>query len=330
MYENVQTLQFGSTPEPEAQTSRHQPNIGGFASYEVPVETHQPLIGNNPIQHNLGSVLTVGVGGNSQSNGVHTVSTSELNPGQSNFLDTARNSGMPAMGNLTPDTVVNFMGMEVDLATLEAMGEVKRTSTGYELPGQDRGVQQQQLPNQGQQQQQQAQQNSASNGVELFAAEVEQNIAQAIDPIPQVFYDTAVASAIESGIEGININDVAYHSGMTPDQVRQTAELISNAFTKQADSVATSSGIENPAEVWDWAMAERKEQFMDARRQLAIGRNPSALKALVSEYYASVPPTAEALQKAGIQLRTDHTGETVALIRGNWMTPAAAARAGLI
>ena len=328
MYENVQTLQFGSNPEPTVQINRHQANVGGITTYDVPVEAHQPLISHNPIQQNIGSVLTVGVNGSSHSSGVQTVSTASLNPGQSNFLDTARNSGMPAMGNLTPDTVVNFSGIEVDLATLEAMGEVKRTATGYELPGQDRGVQHQQAPNQ--EQQQQAQQSNLSNGIELFATEVEQNVARAIDPIPQVFYDAAVASAIENGLEGININDVAYHSGMSPDQVRQAAEMISNAFSQQADSVAKSNGIENPAEVWDWAMAERNEQFMDARRQLAIGRNPSALKALVNEYYASVPPTTEALQKAGVQLRMDHTGETVALIRGNWMTPAAAARAGLI
>ena len=167
MYENVQTLQFGSNPEPTVQINRHQANVGGITTYDVPVEAHQLLISHNPIQQNIGSVLTVGVNGSSHSSGVQTVSTASLNPGQSNFLDTARNSGMPAMGNLTPDTVVNFSGIEVDLATLEAMGEVKRTATGYELPGQDRGVQHQQAPNQ--EQQQQAQQDQEKHAAEMQA-----------------------------------------------------------------------------------------------------------------------------------------------------------------
>lgn len=327
-YENVTTVQFGAgSNEPSLAPRGHQPFSGGMTTYNVPVAETAPLVSSGSIQQNIGSVTTVGVNG-TQSSGVQTFNTGDLTGNHKNFLATARSpGGFRVSGDLAPDSVVNYQGLEVNLETLEAMGVVKRSGNSYEIADGNGGNGQQQG---NQQQQQQTKQNNLPEGVELFAQAVEAAVAQAIDPVPQAFYDSAVAKALETGLDGINFNELAFNSGMTPAEARQRAEVVSKAFSDQADSIAKASGINEPAEFWDWCNAERKGELMNARREMAFGRNTQSLRSLISDYYASVPPTTEALQKAGIPLRTDHSGQTVAFIRGNWMTPEAAAKAGLI
>lgn len=327
-YENVQTVQFGAPDStPNQSMSPIQANIGnGVQTFQVQAPVSEELRNTAQIQQDVNTVYTVGANGTTQTSGVQTVDTTQFAGGGEGFLATARNNGFPAMGNLRGDTVVNFNGTQVELGVLEMMGEVVKTANGYEIPK----SKQQQSQNDQQQQQNQQQAQQLPEGTEYFDSAMEASFAKDIEPVPQQLYDAALAFAVENGIDGLNLNELAFQSGMTPEEARTRAENVFKAFSDQADNIAKDAGINEPKEFWDWAMTEKKGELMNARRQLAFSRNTQAIRALATEFFRSVPPTAEALQRAGIPIRTDHKGETVALINGVWLTPAAAAKSGLI
>jgi hypothetical protein len=311
---------------PDSLSSRNTSlsRTGGILEYQVSSTEEAQVAGNyrSPnIQAGIGGTTTVNAGGDTVSQGVTTVSTADLVGSQTDFLATARNNGFPARGDLTPETVVNYGGMEVDLATLEGIGAVKRTATGYEAvtAGTPDATQHQQGGSGG-----------LPDGVEPFSDAVETQVGQALAGVSPTLIPSVVAQVLESGLDGVNFNDLAYQSGITPAEAQQRAQVVLKAFTAQADSIAKAQGIDNAQEVWDWASAERPDDFANARREMAFGRNPQAIRGLVADYFREVPPAVEALKKAGFQMRTDGSGETVFNLQGVWMSPASAARAGLI
>ena len=324
-YTNIQT--YNIPPESERSLAPQvQMKAGGVMQYDLPCQTSDIPRTYNSIQANVGGTTTWTPGGGVQhSGGTQTFNMAEVaadNGGD--FLATARNGFFPAAGNLKADTVVTYQGMEVELGTLAALGVVKRNGDSYEIASAAGNNQQPQSA------QQATPQNSLPEGVEHFSPAIEAQVAQAIDPFPQPLYDAAIARALEKGIDAVDFHDLAYHSGMTPAEARQRAGVVMNAFSQQSDGIVKASGIANPAELYEWAARERKDELASARRELAFGRSTKALKALAADYFTSEPPSVETLKGAGIPVRFSSTGEVVALIRGNWMTPAAAAKAGLI
>jgi hypothetical protein len=323
-YSNI-TTSAPAADNPDSLTSRSTSmnRSGGILEYQVASTEDAQAAGNyrsSNIQAGIGGTTTVNAGGDTVSQGVTTASTADLVGSQTDFLATARNNGFPARGNLTPETVVNFGGMEVDLATLEGMGAVKRTATGYEAvtAGTPDATPQQGGPS------------GLPDGVEAFSDAVEAQVGNALAGVNPTLIPSVVAQVLESGLEGVNFNDLAYQSGITPAEAQQRAQVVLKAFTAQADGIAKAAGIDNAQDVWDWASEERPEDFARARREMAFGRNPQAIRGLVNQYFTEVPPTVAALKKAGFATRTDGSGETVFNLKGVWMSPASAARAGLI
>lgn len=323
-YENVQTIQYGAEP----QRSTHQVSTlsrpGGITEYRVSRSSQEPLVnraqsGPN-VQANVGGVITVNGSKAAVTPSVSSFNTGDLTGGNTDFLATARNGFFPARGNLTPESIVSYQGVEANLATLEAIGVVRRTATGYEaIDGQG---EQANTPNQ--------ETGKLPEGVELFNQDTETAVAKAIDPVPQPIYDSAVAQVLEQGLDSLNFNELAYQSGMNPTEARQRAEVVLKAFSDQADLIAKTVGIADPNEVWEWAAEEQPEKFANARRQMAFGRNTSAIRALVQEYMDTVPPTVEALRRGGYEVRTDSNGQVVFNYKGRWMTPEAATLAGFV
>lgn len=322
-YENVQSIQFGAAPQSNNHQVTAMSRPGGVAEYRVSGNSQEPLVNRSQmganVQAGLGGVITI-TGNQSSTSSVSTFDTANLTGGNSDFLATARNNGFPARGNLTPDSVVSYQGIETSLATLEAIGIVRRTVTGYESIVEQGDPAKAQSPEMG----------KLPEGVELFSQDAETAVAKAIDPVPQPIYDSAVAQVLEHGLDGLNFNELAYQSGMNPAEARQRAEVVLKAFSDQADQIAKSVGIADPNEVWEWAAEEQPEKFANARRQMAFGRNTAALRALVQEYMDTVPPTVEALRRGGYEVRTDSNGQVVFNYKGRWMTPEAATLAGFV
>jgi hypothetical protein len=158
---------------------------------------------------------------------------------------------------------------------------------------------------------------------------VESAVAQAIAPIPQPIYDQSIAKCLTGGIDSLNFNEIAYQAGISPAEARQRADMVLNAFSTQADSIAQAQGVV-AADVWEWAASERSEKFEDARRQMAFARNTVPLRALVTEYNDTVAPTVEAIKKHGYEVRRAVDGSILMNYKGMWATPEALTRAKFI
>jgi hypothetical protein len=293
--------------------------VGGAESNNAPlVSSFQ----GPQITANLGAVTTISAGGTTRiTSAVQTASASDITGGHEGFLATARNNGIPAMGRLTPGSVVQYQGIEVSLAQLEAIGVVQRTNSGgYEAVA----------PAANNQPQQTNQNDTLPEGVELFSNDVEADVGHAIVDVPQHLYDQAVAVALEHGLDSVGWAEIAYQSGISHDEARSRAAMIEGAFAAQADRIITAHGIPDPNEFYLWAEEEQSAKFSAARRQLAFGRNTTAMRSLVKEYMDTVPPTVEALKRGGFAVRQDSNGNTVINYKGIWMTSEAATRAGLV
>lgn len=300
---------------------------GGVIEYQVGSPSAPLGSVSSPTSAHVGDILTIGAGGMSRSGGTMEVTTADLNGGHTGLLATARNNGSPAMGVLTADTVVTYQGLEMSLASLEAMGVVEKTANGSY---QERTANTQQ----GDSNDDDAdddQKSELPEGIELFSAEVETQVAQAIESVPQPIYDAAIASYIESGFdaESIQWNDLAYHSGLTPEQARANAEVVRSAFEAQAVNLVKAQGA-NPEEVFTWIQSERPAQFKAAVRELAFGRSVAGINNLIADFHASVAPRTESLAKYGFQVSKDIHGNDLFNLNGQWVSPEVAALAGLI
>lgn len=281
------------------------------------------------IQSNVGGVTTINVGGQAQfTPGVQTFSVADQMSNTDDFLSTARNGFFPANGNLTPDTIVTFKGMEATLGGLVAAKEIRKTPNGsYEAVNHQptSGSQPQQAQGQGQK----PVTDGSNPEYQLFPEVVESAVAQAVASIPQTTLDQSIAKCLVGGIDSLNFNEIAYQSGITPAEARQRADMVLNAFSAQADSIAQAQGVV-AADVWEWAATERSEKFEDARRQMAFARNTVPLRALVKEYNDTVAPTVEAIKKHGYEVRKGADGSILMKYKGMWATPESLTRAGFI
>lgn len=329
-YENFQQTNSGPAPQPDFpgyDFSAIERN-GGVMEVRVSSQPHQaPLVDpatRSNVQTGLGGITTV-VGGRVQhSPAVQTVNTSELTGGQTGFLATARNNGFPAMGNLKPESVVQYQGMEISLAQMEALGIVRRTATGYEEatpfpPPQS-------SDKDGSQSGPATAPQGLPEGVELFPDVVEDAVSEAIAPIPQHLYDRAIAEFLVHGAEGVSLNDLAHQSGLTPEEARNRMQFVERAFGMQADHIAKTMGAANPQDCWDWAAANRREKLANVHRELVFGRKTTALRALVTDYFQNVPHGRQPSKEAGIRTAVSASGQKLVNVQGIWTTPEAAAR----
>lgn len=105
----------------------------------------------------------------------------------------------------------------------------------------------------------------------------------------------------------------------------------------QADHAVVTHGVasEDLGQFYAWAQTHSRDQLADAIGKQLHFADTSGYRALVTKFLATVPPSAEALKKAGIPVRrsSHRVGAVEVFIPGagnGWMSPEAAARAGLI
>lgn len=141
-----------------------------------------------------------------------------------------------------------------------------------------------------------------------------------------------MAQVLARGVDGIsNLNDLAFNSGMSPAQFKQTMGTVHQMFQAQADNTAKSLGFPEPMTLWVWAKQNRPEQLEAAQRSLAFGRNTNEIRNLAKEYRANATYTPAQLSQVGWKVQTSASGETLIQVSsGAWMTTQAATRAGFM
>lgn len=99
-------------------------------------------------------------------------------------------------------------------------------------------------------------------------------------------------------------------------------------YQEQADKALESRhgiGAADKADFDAWAKANRRGQLQEAIGKQLRGHHVSGYKTLAHQWLSETAPSINAIKAAGIPVR----GQEI-FIQGSWMSPAAAARAGLI
>jgi hypothetical protein len=158
-------------------------------------------------------------------------------------------------------------------------------------------------------------------------------INAAMEPLPQQSLDQITAQGIGVAIGSLDeaslVNKFSQASGLDMADSQQRLTAIKSIYQAQADhALATRSGIgaADKAAFWDWARANHKGQLQDAVGKQLRNHDVSGYKPLADRWLAANPPSMDAIKAAGnIPVR----GQEV-FLQGQWMSPKAAARAGLI
>ena len=106
----------------------------------------------------------------------------------------------------------------------------------------------------------------------------------------------------------------------------------------QADQALTTKGgisADDLGTFYEWAKVNHREQLADAIGKQVHAADISGYRTLAARYLATVPPSAAALQAAGVPVRrsSHKAGAVEVFISGagnGWMSPTAASRAGLL
>lgn len=293
------------------------------------VENYQP----EAVRANVGAVYRSGADGTSVMPTHHSYMANEPAGGATGILATARNNfgRLVTPSEITPTTLVRYGQSETQAQVLERMGVLGRDGNGRYYETQSA----QNTPASGYQQPQVEQQTPQASApsendftVELFPQDIEDTVAAAIDPIPQPMYQAAMAKMLEGTMGEHDYQEIARMAGITPEDARQRTQFVERAFAEQANSIARRAGVGDPQELWNWAQQEKPEAFAHARQEMVFGRNTGPMRALATQFFRSIPPTVEALQKAGYEVSKTPAGKTVVKVRGSWMSPESAAKIG--
>ena len=121
-------------------------------------------------------------------------------------------------------------------------------------------------------------------------------------------------------------------SGLDAGESQARLTTIKDAYQAQADqAVTTRYGVPaaDRAAFYSWCRENRQGQLQEAVHKQLHGHDLSGYRALASQWLSLTPPSAAALTAAGYSVRKQGEGMEV-FLQGSWMTPKAAAKAGLV
>jgi hypothetical protein len=237
--------------------------------------------------------------------------------------------------NLTPETVVEYQGMTMSLATAESIGLVTRTGDGRgyveSREGGEERVRQFEI------EMSRSQQQDAAVTPQPFKDSRAEAALQWIDEkLPPAMRTALTEQALLGEIPERELNSMEATFGLEPGSLGRALSAASEAFEAQMVEALAAAGLreEGLEAFFEWAGDERHGQLLDAVRTHVYGRNTSKFLPLVREYFASTAPTArpDAWIAAGVPSRVDpKTGLTLVTVPGHPETDVhTAARLGLI
>jgi hypothetical protein len=161
-------------------------------------------------------------------------------------------------------------------------------------------------------------------------------INDALDPLPEHalagFTAQGIGAALGRFDEASMVKKFADGSGLELADSQQRVDAIKAMYQGHADYALEHRfgiGAADRAEFWAWAKAEHGSQLQDAIGKQLHGHDVSGYRALAEKWKSSTAPSVASLKAAGIPTRVGGLGQEC-YVAGKWMSPATAARAGLI
>jgi len=296
-----------------------------FQSYQVGQETaHETIHHVNPIRVVDSTLRTTMVDGVvteervSQDRG----SVAELNPhhGTAHFASTAVHPrGLPVT-EILPTTLVTIDGVQAPVAFWEREGRIRKGPDGtYQEAAQ-------------------AVEAPADNSGDLLPIPEQEmaRINDALEPIPQEHLDGIAATAMGVAVGRLDESSLVLKfqrsSGCDEVEARARLDTLKAAYKAQADAALmyrNGIGSGDLGAFYAWAKTKRQGALQEAVQKQMHAHDVSGYKTLAAEWLSTVPPSVEALKAGGVPVRKN--GNSVeCYVRGQWMSPGAAARAGLI
>jgi hypothetical protein len=163
-----------------------------------------------------------------------------------------------------------------------------------------------------------------------------QEVNAALAPVEQSLLDGLAAVGTGVAIGRLDAADLVtkfqQSSGCDSDEAHARLTAIKAAYQAQADGALMSRSGVTPGDLplfYAWAKAHHQGELQECVSRQIHGHDVSGYKALASQWKAATAPLLASLKAAGIPTRQQGSGHE-AFIRGSWMSPSAAARAGLI
>lgn len=283
---------------------------------------------NSDSGRNYSTVIRDGATTSQDFSGSTRVNSSQLNPhyGDCSVFETARSPHGFHVFEIGPDTLITINGVEGTVKGFEAAGLVHRTANGTYAEGSGRP---EQAP------QETPQQESTADALSM-PEEVAAGVDSAIDCVSDMHLDALVSGVVgvatgEGDLATLERRFVSY-SGVTPAEAASRVAFVQAAYQAQADAAITSRcGIarEDLQGFYQWCRETQRGVLRDAVNRQIRQSDFSGYRALAGRYFSTMPPTVEAVQAGGYQVRK-HAGADEVMIDGNWMTIRNAARLGYL
>jgi len=248
-------------------------------------------------------------------------SDSNINPhaGTDSILSTARNKDGSAATTINQDTLLEIGGLQATVGFWIAEGKIAKAADGSYT---EATAAPQEAP-------------QADPDFIPFSEQSIATINQALTPVDQSDMDGLAAIAVGVGTGRLDasalVDRFSQVSGESPEASQERINTVLSEYQSHANAAVAANGIgsDDLAGFWNWAKAAKPGALADAMQQHHHAGSVAGYRSLASQYLAATPPSIAALKKAGLPVRTQGLGSEV-WVAGSWMTPGAAARAGLI
>ena len=221
--------------------------------------------------------------------------------------------------DITADTLIEFDGIQAKASFWVSEGRLTKGADGSFTEGQA-----------------EAEAPAETQGdISPIPDHIMEGVNAALEPLPQGSLDRIIAQGV--GVACGRIDDAsltkqfAQASGLELADSQQRLSAVKAVYQAQADAAIRSrSGISaaDAPEFWAWARENHPGQLQDAIGRQLHGADVGGFTSLANRWLSTTAPSLTAFQAAGIPTRTQHAGLEVYL-EGQWMSPSAAARAGL-
>lgn len=298
-------------------------NLQTFSTYVPQPDATEPTSshGNRICETANRVTITDGLMTESAS-GKDSATVADLNPwqGTNSFAATARNANGTPVTELLPTTLVTIDGVQAAVSTWVAQGRLQKGADGTysEAAG---------VPE------------AAPVETADYLPMDQQGMAQvnqALDTVDQGNLGGLMAMGIAVAVNGLDPRNLSHKftsvSGLGGEDGAARLAAVRDAYQAQADHALLSrSGI--PAadlpEFYAWARQHHRGELQQAVQRQMQQHDVSGYKSLADRWLNATPPSLNAMKAAGLPVRT-HTMGSEVFLRGQWMTPSAAAKAGLI
>ncbi|MFC6788269.1 hypothetical protein ACFQE0_00650 [Methylobacterium komagatae] len=255
--------------------------------------------------------LSVNADGSTSFNTPRSYNTANAAPSgpATGILATAKTAmGSPCLGPITAKDIVTVQGMEVSVATAEAMGMVHKDVMGryVETTG---GVEQAKAGADAENQRQEREEQLEGLADPKVEADLG-DLCSAVSPSLQV---AAVEEIISAGaVDTTTLNRAASEAGIEPGEMQQRLDGVLKGFEAQALKAVVGYGSDDPQGFIEWAQQHRPNDLRAAGRTQVMERSTKGYEPMVREYIASMAEhDPESVMKA-----QSSTGVTVTKVKG--------------